>query len=160
MIYCTRCVVTLPDMYTYHKVEPNTVSWLVMGDIGSKVLDTSVPTLDLVVKKMATIRSKRTYNYKFPCGSCSGPVKSNSKGIQYDGCDFWFHAKCVDLTDCDYANLRDDVNVDASWHCPNCVDSSAAESPATANSPGTSLNVTVNSSSAISDSLLIRWVHL
>lgn len=33
-------------------------------------------------------------NYKFPCGVCSKPVKSNQKGIQCETCDKWYHTKC------------------------------------------------------------------
>ena len=38
--------------------------------------------------------------WKFPCGNCLKPVKSNQKGIQWDECDTWFHvsSKCCDIS--------------------------------------------------------------
>ena len=30
--------------------------------------------------------------WKFPCGVCHKPVKSNQKGIQCDYCDRWYHS--------------------------------------------------------------------
>ena len=35
--------------------------------------------------------------YKYPCGICSKPTKSNQKAIQCDFCDIWHHVKCIHL---------------------------------------------------------------
>ena len=56
-------------------------------------------------------------NWKFPCGICSKPVKSNQMGIQCDQCDAWLHTNCLDMNFGDYETL---ANSSCSWICPNC----------------------------------------
>ena len=34
---------------------------------------------------------------KYPCGICNKNVGWNSKSIQCDGCNIWFHAKCAKI---------------------------------------------------------------
>ena len=55
--------------------------------------------------------------YRYPCGACSKPVKSNQKGIHCDSCDTWYHTKCCSISDESYDNL---VNVSGSWICCKC----------------------------------------
>ena len=44
-------------------------------------------------------------SYRFPCGNCNKPCRSNQKAIFCDGCSFWFHAKCQKLSDDHYFQL-------------------------------------------------------
>ncbi len=57
--------------------------------------------------------------YKFPCGKCDKPVKSNQKGICCDQCDVWFHIKCINMA----ANIYQChvQNQDMSWLCNSCA---------------------------------------
>ena len=43
-------------------------------------------------------------HYKFPCGICEKPVKSNKKGVQCDCCNLWYHARCLSLCSADYGH--------------------------------------------------------
>ena len=43
---------------------------------------------------------------KFPCGSCSRPVKVNQAGVQCDVCDYWLHKQCISMTDSEYESLQ------------------------------------------------------
>ena len=57
--------------------------------------------------------------WKYPCGKCEKPVRSNQKGIQCDGCDLWWHQKCTpDVSIDQYHELS---NSDTPWHCPTCT---------------------------------------
>lgn len=57
--------------------------------------------------------------WKFPCGICSKPLKSNQMGIQCDECEQWFHVRpdCCDLSNEMYEIL---ANSSCSWICPLC----------------------------------------
>lgn len=55
--------------------------------------------------------------YKFPCGVCSNPVKSNQKGIQCDLCDQWYHINCEHMPNSIYDSLSSSVD---SWFCSSC----------------------------------------
>ncbi len=46
-------------------------------------------------------------NYKFPCGACSKPVKSNQMGLLCATCQSWFHTKCEGISSIEYARLYD-----------------------------------------------------
>ena len=35
--------------------------------------------------------------WKFPCGTCSKPVKANQRSVQCDVCQLWLHARCVGI---------------------------------------------------------------
>ena len=57
-------------------------------------------------------------NYRFPCVSCSRPVKSNQKGFQCNSCHKWVHFKCMDLTISQYNFLA--KNEDLPFYCLEC----------------------------------------
>ena len=62
------------------------------------------------------IESNPGPQYKYPCGECTRPVKSNQRGIQCDLCDVWYHAKC---------NYHIDLQIyeilaNTSLTCPQC----------------------------------------
>ena len=70
------------------KMKRRLILWsllLLCGDIMQNPGPSSPPT------------TKGRLRYKFPCGICEKPVKSNQKGIQCDFCDLWYHARCLDL---------------------------------------------------------------
>ena len=56
-------------------------------------------------------------SYRFPCGSCNKPCKSNQKAIFCDGCSIWFHAKCQNLSDDQYFQLGSSTD---EWLCSAC----------------------------------------
>lgn len=55
--------------------------------------------------------------YKFPCGICEKPVKSNQRGVQCDDCDVWFHTKCMSMPSAVYKGIE---GKDVSWICCSC----------------------------------------
>ena len=59
--------------------------------------------------------------WKYPCGSCLKPVKSNQKGIFCDQCDIWWHLACVPevthVNEEEYLTMMDN-NKD--WYCYSC----------------------------------------
>ena len=52
------------------------------------------------------------------CRICSRLVRWNQRGITCDGCDFWHHAKCVDMPATEYVRLSDSPEY---WHCRPCT---------------------------------------
>ena len=56
-------------------------------------------------------------HYKYPCGSCTKPVKSNQRGVQCDICDIWYHTRCMLMSPEVYEGL---ANTSAVWICPSC----------------------------------------
>lgn len=56
-------------------------------------------------------------NWKYPCGKCSKPVKSNQKGILCDFCDRWYHARCCEINNIQYDELADSSCI---WLCAEC----------------------------------------
>ena len=56
-------------------------------------------------------------HWKYPCGICSGPVKSNQRGVQCDVCAYWLHARCIGLSSEEYAELQ---RSDDPWCCSKC----------------------------------------
>ena len=54
--------------------------------------------------------------WKYLCGVCSKPVKSNQKGILCDYCDRWYHSKCC-LSDLLYDTM---ANSSCLWMCCDC----------------------------------------
>ena len=54
--------------------------------------------------------------WKYPCGVCNKPVRSNQKGLQCDYCDRWFHSRCC-VNDYIYDSL---VNSSCLWICCDC----------------------------------------
>ena len=60
--------------------------------------------------------------WKYPCGSCSNPVRSNQRGIFCDNCKFWWHQKCApDMTVEQYNQLGASTDL---WFCPVCTSTS------------------------------------
>jgi len=57
-------------------------------------------------------------NWKFPCGICEKPVKSNDKGIFCDVCQKWLHTRCIGMTDDEYSELQASPD---SWSCKRCL---------------------------------------
>ena len=56
-------------------------------------------------------------NWKFPCGKCEKPVKSNQKGIMCDFCDRWYHPRCCSVSDTMFVEL---ANSSCIWICNDC----------------------------------------
>jgi hypothetical protein len=58
--------------------------------------------------------------YKFPCGECAKPVKSNQKGIQCDelDCQKWYHTKCIKMNESIYDQHQ--LNENLNWTCNQC----------------------------------------
>ena len=43
--------------------------------------------------------------YKYPCGTCLKPVKSNQMGLLCSDCCTWFHIKCQSVSSQEYGRL-------------------------------------------------------
>ena len=56
--------------------------------------------------------------WKFPCGVCAGPVKSNQKGILCEICNTWLHTRCIGMPDSVYSKLQDSTDP---WACRRCL---------------------------------------
>ena len=56
--------------------------------------------------------------WKFPCGVCSALVRSNQRGVQCDVCTFWLHARCIGISNEEYAELQnsDDLKEAVPFH--------------------------------------------
>ena len=57
-------------------------------------------------------------NWKYPCVSCTKPVKKNQKGLECNVCKLWVHLKCTDLTETEYKHLE--TNEDIPFYCIKC----------------------------------------
>ena len=56
--------------------------------------------------------------WKHPCGVCTKSVRSNQKGIFCDGCNKWFHLKCISMDLKSYSDLG---SSNEQWFCDiNC----------------------------------------
>ena len=59
--------------------------------------------------------------WKYPCGTCQKPVKSNQRGLQCDSCGLWSHLNClpdaIHVTLHEYDKLS---SVDENWYCYRC----------------------------------------
>ena len=55
---------------------------------------------------------------RFPCGSCDKPVRVNQDGVLCDGCEKWFHRKCIYMDREVYLQLG---RSDDPWHCATCL---------------------------------------
>ncbi len=53
-------------------------------------------------------------HYKYPCGSCTKPVKPNRRGVQCDICDIWYQTCCMLMSPELYEGL---ANPSAVWIC-------------------------------------------
>ena len=56
-------------------------------------------------------------SFKYPCGRCERPVKSNQKGIQCDLCDKWYHVNCEHISSESYHLLANNTD---EWFCGLC----------------------------------------
>ena len=45
-------------------------------------------------------------HFRFPCGVCSAPVKSNQRGVQCEVCANWLHTRCIGVSNEEYASLQ------------------------------------------------------
>ena len=54
---------------------------------------------------------------QFPCGVCEKDVRENQRAICCDGCDTWWHFKCITMSNITYKALR---NSSKSWICCQC----------------------------------------
>ena len=60
----------------------------------------------------STVRKKPVW--KFPCDVCTTSARSNQKGILCDGCNKWFHLKCISMGLKTYIDLG---SSDEQWFC-------------------------------------------
>ncbi len=56
-------------------------------------------------------------NWKYPCGTCSNPVKTNQHGILCEICTRWFHTKCIGMGTKEYTELSESNDA---WCCNHC----------------------------------------
>ena len=54
--------------------------------------------------------------YKFPCGICAKPYKSNQHAVARDSCNTWYHVKCTQMPLPVYHRLTQNT----SWICFTC----------------------------------------
>ena len=57
-------------------------------------------------------------HYRFPCGDCEKPVKSNQHGLLCSDCEKWFHTKCERVSLTEYKRLY--ANPTDPWICTFC----------------------------------------
>ena len=69
---------------------------------------------------MDTRRGSGASKSKFEgkCTDCGKPVQDKERGIQCEVCDFWYHAKCQQISDEAYKQL--DENEALHWYCTGC----------------------------------------
>ena len=53
-----------------------------------------------------------------PCGMCTKSVRKNQRAILCDGCERWFHAKCMSIDIASYNRLSES---DDEWFCDTCI---------------------------------------
>ncbi|XP_048575802.1 uncharacterized protein LOC125557331 [Nematostella vectensis] len=99
----------------------------VNGRPGSAILD-SPPTRARLLCGLLLLCGDISLNpgpaWKYPCGLCKKPVKSNQRGLQCDSCNIWNHAKCMDISIPSYESL---ANSSCLWLCPKCDASNFSE---------------------------------
>ena len=90
-----------------------------------------------------------TRRWKFPCGHCSNPVKSNQQGVFCECCQLWYHCKCLEISGKEYSYLQAS---NSGWCCPYCFHSALpfADSSrlSSASAPVSTLSVSDNSLSS------------
>ena len=55
---------------------------------------------------------------EYPCTVCAKNVRDTDSAIQCDGCQFWCHLQCANLTIQQYEDLSES---DVVWECPACI---------------------------------------
>lgn len=68
-----------------------------------------------------TKTTNQNSNILYPCEICKKEVKDADKGIECD-CEKWYHIRCVGVTEKQYKNMIDGVNI-FTWVCKNCYNS-------------------------------------
>ena len=66
------------------------------------------------------MNSKRKNSPLDKCSKCSRNVRANSKAIQCDICDLWFHASCEWISKERYNKLSEPDNEEV-FFCSNCL---------------------------------------
>ena len=56
--------------------------------------------------------------FKFPCGNCERPVKSNQHGLLCFTCEKWYHIQCQEISLKVYTNLY--MSPNEKWFCLTC----------------------------------------
>ena len=59
--------------------------------------------------------SKKSKTPKFPCGLCHKACTSAQPAVQCDGCDVWYHTRCMKMKPEIYRALHN-----VSWYCISC----------------------------------------
>ena len=59
--------------------------------------------------------TKKTRSPKFPCGICHKACTWTQPAVQCDGCDVWYHTRCMTMNSQIYAALKN-----ISWYCFSC----------------------------------------
>ena len=54
--------------------------------------------------------------YKFPCGVCAKPCRSNQHAVACDSCETWYHVTCMNMPLGIYRGITPNV----SWICFKC----------------------------------------
>ena len=62
---------------------------------------------------------RQARKFKFPCGVCSAPVKSNLRGVQCECCYYWLHAWCIGMDGEEYTHLQNSTDP---WCCKKYLD--------------------------------------
>ena len=62
---------------------------------------------------------RQARKFKFPCGVCSAPVKSNQRGVHCECCYYWLHARCIGMDGEEYTHLQNSTDP---WCCKKCLD--------------------------------------
>ena len=75
-----------------------------------------LPQLAMVLLLGGDVELNPGDKWKFPCGICTKPVKTNQKGIQCNECNSWFHSKCCNISSAMYNILAYSSCI---WICPN-----------------------------------------
>ena len=88
-------------------------------------------------------------NWKYPYFVCSRPVKTNQKGLECTSCIKWVHFKCTDLTEDQYTQLEENINVP--FYCLECNPQPLYSDSIPENSSSTNLENSLNESTTSFD---------
>ena len=89
-----------------------------VGSLGSRRPVSLLLSLLLLSSGDVELNPGPARNWKYPCGVCSKPVRSDQKGVQCDLCSTWLHARCIGLSLQDYFELQ---SSDDAWSCSRCI---------------------------------------
>ena len=70
-------------------------------------------------KKCSTGKGRKCKSKEpeFPCALCSEEVTWTADALQCEGCDYWLHKECMNMSDDEYARLGGLTSV---WICSEC----------------------------------------